>query len=94
MVDTTKGIWIDETGTQMGQQSFEEKHPFLAEIILQLVGAAGEGLRHPDRWAGVVAQDNSDRRFHKNVGKAITCGANVEYKRGDTWFKAERHAKQ
>lgn len=73
------------------QLGFEEKHPFLSRIILDLFSSIGEGIRNPDRWIGTVVQDNADRRMHRNIARAIEHGHNVEYTKCDMVFKATKN---
>lgn len=79
------------TVNDRSQLGFEEKHPFLSRVLLDLVGSIGEGIRNPDRWIGAVAQDNADRRMHRNIARAIEHGNNVEYTKGDMVFKATKN---
>ena len=79
------------TWNDRSQLGFEKKHPFLSGIIQELVCSIGEAIRNPDRWIGTVAQDNADRRLHKNIARAIEHGNNVEYTKGDMVFKTTKN---
>ena len=79
------------TVNDRSQLGFEEKHPLLARVLLDLAGSIGEGIRNPDRWIGIVAQDNADRRMHRNIARAIEHGNNVEYTKCDMLFKATKN---